>query len=366
MNILSLSNCPLSESQGSGYVILNTAKCLESQGHIVRLIGSEELSLFDFLGNTARIYRTISGMANWILKHDVKKYDLIVFYGAESFLALYIIKFFLRIKTPILLHSNGLEIWVDEQTVMHKLVKNKKWYHFNLSKYFRYCYKNVDALLTVSIEQYDYAIDILKINKEKVFYNTLALPDFYFENKPQIQKQKIITYCGGWLSRKGVGEMTKALEIILNAYPNYKFRLIGVGRDFDINKHFSHSIMPSIELIPFVHDKKVLMNFYKESEIFLFPSLIESFGLVIAEAMYCGCATITGPTGYAADLKNMEEAIVLQEITKDTVIEALKVLIEDDKLRDKISKKGKLKASLLTWEEYNLNLKTIIDKIVLV
>lgn len=363
MKVLVLSNCPLKEFQGSGYVILNTARCLESQGHQLRIIGPEVLSLFDFLGNTARVYRTIFGMMWWVLLHDLKKYDLIIFYGAECFMALYTIKNLFKLKTPILLHSNGLEVWVDDFVKKTNLKQNKKWYHFNLSKYFNYCYHNVDALLTVSKEQYTYAIDILKLSKEKVFYNNLALPNIYFELKNSIHKQKIITYCGSWLPRKGVLPMSKALEVILIRYPEYKFRLIGVGNQFDVKEHFSVSVLPSIELIPFVQDKLDLMDLYKESEIFLFPSQIESFGLVVAEAMYCNCATITGGTGFASNLKNNEEAIILDIINRETIIDALELLINDSELRDRISKKGHLKASLLTWHNYNSKLKKIINDI---
>ncbi|SEG18651.1 glycosyltransferase family 4 protein [Flavobacterium urumqiense] len=363
MKVLVLSNCPLAESQGSGYVIINTARCLESQGHEVRLVGPEELSLFDFLGNTARIYRTILGMTWWTLIHNLKKYDFIIFYGAECFISLHIIKNILRIKIPVLLHSNGLELWVDDFMKKNQLIENKKWYHFNLSKYFKYCYNNVDVLLTVSKEQYDYAIDILKINKDKVFYNNLALPDLYFESVNSIEKQKIITYCGGWLSRKGVIPMVKALEIILIKYPEYSFRLIGVGNQFDINEHFSSEVIASVELIPFVQNKVDLMNLYQESEIFLFPSQIESFGLVLAEAMYCGCAAITGDTGFAAELINREEAIVLDQVNKETITGALELLINDSHLRNKISNKGQIKVSELTWENFNLQLQSIINNV---
>jgi glycosyltransferase involved in cell wall biosynthesis len=302
-------------------------------------------------------------MTWWVIKNNIKKYDLIVFYGAECFMVLYFLKNILKVKTPILLHSNGLELWVADLSNKAELVQKEKWYHFNLSKYYNYSYKKVNALLTVSKEQYNYAIDVLKLNKDKVFYNNLALPNLYFESKKEIEKQNIITYCGGWLSRKGVFTMAKALETVLIRYPDYKFRLIGVGKQFDLKEHFSQAIIPSIELIPFVSDKEALMNLYKESKIFLFPSSIESFGLVVAEAMYCGCATITGPTGYAAELKNGEEAIVLEQITEETIIQALNSLLTDDNLRGIISKKGKLKASKLTWDNFNLKLETLIKNI---
>ncbi len=63
MQILTLSNCPLEESQGSGYVILNTTRCLVKQGHQVDLVSDEEILVFKFLKSRARIYRIMLGMA---------------------------------------------------------------------------------------------------------------------------------------------------------------------------------------------------------------------------------------------------------------------------------------------------------------
>jgi glycosyltransferase involved in cell wall biosynthesis len=226
-----------------------------------------------------------------------------------------------------------------------------------------YCYESIDYIITVSKSECDYLTRILRIKPEKIFYNNLALPDFYFSTKKFTEKKKIITFCGRWTLHKGNVLIENAISVILKKYPDYKFRLIGVGEEFEINKYFVKDVVTQIEVFPFVKDKEKLMDLYLESSVFLFPSLTESFGLVVAEAMYCGCATITGKTGYAAELMNNEEAIVLQELTSVNIIDALDLLINDSELRDKISKLGHSKSSILTWENYNSELKIIIKSI---
>jgi glycosyltransferase involved in cell wall biosynthesis len=361
-----LSNCPTVESQGSGYVIVNTAKCLGMEGDEVTLVSSDEISLFSFLRNTAVVYRMILGMAWWIIINKLKKYDLIIFYGAESFLSVFIIKNILRIKTPIILHSNGIELLVSHNLKSHDALfgNKKKWYHFDLSNFFMYCYKSVDSIITVSESESDFLIHALKVNPEKVFFINLALPNFYFNNNFIIEKRKIITYCGTWIIRKGIDAIKDAIPVILKKYPEYKFRIIGVGKDFKLDEHFDNEIINQIEVIPFVEDKKELMNLYKESSIFLFPSLSESFGLVIAEAMYCGCALISGGTGFAAELKSGNEALILKKPDSLNIIKALELLIDDEALRSSIAKNGKLKVDNLTWKNYDVKLKSIIDNVI--
>src|SRR4030081_2029164 len=62
MKILTLSNCPLDEAQGSGYVIVNYARHLRLRGHQVDLLGPDELAL-PRSGRRAIRYRLALGMA---------------------------------------------------------------------------------------------------------------------------------------------------------------------------------------------------------------------------------------------------------------------------------------------------------------
>lgn len=360
-----LSNCPIVESQGSGYVILNTAKCLKQLGYEVTLVAPESISLFSFLKSTGIIYRMMLGMAWWVVTHKIKKYDLIIFYGAECFLAVYIMKKIYRIKTPVVLHSNGLELIVSyNYQVNGLLVKHvKRWYHFNISSLFAYGYKIVDKIITVSKSERDLAIHELNINPNKVFYINLGLPDFYFNNKPVSKNKKIITFCGSWIARKGTDAMEKSIPIILEKYKQYTFRIIGAGSGFNVQEHFNGEIVNQIEVIPFVEDKKELMDLYMDSSIFLFPSLSESFGLVIAEAMYCGCALISGPTGFAAELQDGVEAVILPNPDSQSIITAIDRLINDEPFRANIAMNGQLKAATLTWTDFSVKLRHIFEEI---
>lgn len=365
MKILMLSNCTTVESQGSGYVIVNTGRCLEEQGHEVNLVSSDKISLFSFLGSTAVIYRMMAGMAWWIITNDIKKYDRIIFYGGESALAVFLLKKVLRRKIPVILHSNGLELLVTYNLTLNELMNEnkKKWYHFKNTFLFNYCYKTVDLIITVSKSERDLAINKLGINPNKIFYNNLALPNFYFNKIPLSRNKKLITFCGTWIERKGVDAIKKAMPTILKTHPEYKFRIIGVGNNFNVHQHFTEEIIDQIEVIPFVEDKMELMNLYTDSAVFLFPSISESFGLVVAEAMYCGCALISGPTGFAAELHNRKEAVILDKPHAENIILAIDMLINDEKLRARIAISGQEKVKNLTWLNYSKKLRDILNSL---
>jgi glycosyltransferase involved in cell wall biosynthesis len=219
-------------------------------------------------------------------------------------------------------------------------------------------------IITVSKFDRDYTVKNLEIVPEKVFYNAPCLPEIFFEYKEgvPINKNNVITFCGTWIERKGVKAIESVIPGILRKYPNYIFRIIGTGEYFNVQDHFPDDVLNKIEVYPLVTDKTKLIDLYRDSSIFLFPSLCESFGLVVAEAMYCGCAVITGPTGFSADLKDEREALVLQLPDKSSVREALEKLINDDQLRSRLAEAGRKKSETLKWSLYRFELSKILDK----
>src|ERR1700676_1970030 len=154
MNILILSNNEVVEWQGAGYVIVNTARSLKNLGHTVDIVPPSSFSFLSRLKEKGVNHRMIIGMALWVFKNRKKlfKYDLIIFYTAESSLALFILKKIFKMNTHTVLHSNGLEVHVDyilEKYANYLQIK-KKWYHFDKSWLFTYCYKNVENIFTPS------------------------------------------------------------------------------------------------------------------------------------------------------------------------------------------------------------------------
>ncbi len=86
--------------------------------------------------------------------------------------------------------------------------------------------------------------------------------------------------------------------------------------------------------IPYITDEKHLALYYSAADLFIYPSMAEVFGLVVAEAMAC-CTPVVAfnntampelinhmQTGYLAENKNVED-----------FIEGIKTFMENDNLR---------------------------------
>lgn len=93
-----------------------------------------------------------------------------------------------------------------------------------------------------------------------------------------------------------------------------------------------------------------LAKLYNNAHGFIFPSLRESFGLPIVEAMACGCPVITSFDTACAEISGDAALLVNPRSTGD-IVQAMSRLINEPDLRIQLSQKGLARASQFTWAE---------------
>jgi glycosyltransferase involved in cell wall biosynthesis len=93
-----------------------------------------------------------------------------------------------------------------------------------------------------------------------------------------------------------------------------------------------------------------LAKLYNEALVFIFPSLHETFGLPIVEAMACGCPVITSFDTACAEVAGDAAMLVNPRSTGD-IAQAMSRIINEPDLRSQLSQKGLTKASQFTWAE---------------
>lgn len=94
----------------------------------------------------------------------------------------------------------------------------------------------------------------------------------------------------------------------------------------------------------YVDSKEKMALLYSAGDILLFPTLAESFGLVAAESMSCGCPVVTFKVGGAAEIvKHLETGYVAEYRNAADLIKGLELLLNDRELREQMSDKGVLR-----------------------
>lgn len=153
---------------------------------------------------------------------------------------------------------------------------------------------------------------------------------------------------------KGCDDGFKAIEIVKTKYPQLKLNLFGSSK---INKKLP-------EWIRFYHqpDRETHNNIYNEAAIFVGPSHVEGFSLTPPEAMQCGCAVVcTDIGGYTVVCKDNDTALVSPPKNPEALAVNIIRLIEDQKLRIDIAKRGNESIKQYTWDRAYLKLKKMIE-----
>ncbi len=90
---------------------------------------------------------------------------------------------------------------------------------------------------------------------------------------------------------------------------------------------------------------------YASSDIFTFASAVETFGLVIAEAMASGLPVVTSRVGGVADLiQSGENGLIFEPNDGVALLNHTRRLVEDEALRRAMGGKARSAIQPQTWE----------------
>ncbi|MDR0286306.1 MAG: glycosyltransferase, partial [Clostridiales bacterium] len=168
-----------------------------------------------------------------------------------------------------------------------------------------------NQVICIARHSYDYIIDILKVEKNKVCIIPHGIKDGYYpisqkkrdqlRNRFWISKsQKIILFAGRLDEVKGIAYLIKSFEKLLITHPEAHLVLVGDGY---FNKWFP-LINNCWTKITFTGklNKRQLYNWYKIADIGVSCSIHEEFGLVAIEMMMHKLPLIVTNTGGLAEI----------------------------------------------------------------
>lgn len=92
-----------------------------------------------------------------------------------------------------------------------------------------------------------------------------------------------------------------------------------------------------------------LPGIYSQCEIFLYPSLRESFGIPMLEAMGCGAPVITSTTSSMPEVAG-DAAFLIDPFKPEEITAAIVSILSDQELRDDLIKRGFVQAAKFSWK----------------
>jgi glycosyltransferase involved in cell wall biosynthesis len=220
--------------------------------------------------------------------------------------------------------------------------------------------ENASKIIAVSRSTKNDLMEIFKVpeNKIKVIYEgaerneNIKIGDKkYLKNKFKISNDYIL-YLGTIEPRKNIESLIKAcqslngnLELVIAGARGWKYEKVFKLID-GYNKKAKKEEIEYLGYVSF-EDKIALM---KNALCFVFPTFYEGFGLPVLEAMSLGTPVISSNISSIPEIVG-ETGILVNPYKEEELIEALRKITGDKKLRERLSLAGKERAGEFSWEK---------------
>lgn len=185
---------------------------------------------------------------------------------------------------------------------------------------------------------------------------------------------QFILYVGDVTWNKNLPRLIKAVKKI-NKSQNGKISLVMVGKAlvdaaYDRSNAWNRDLVTIQELIredPYIItlgfvEQEDLVCMYSLATLMILPSLYEGFGLPILEAMRCGCPVITTKRGSLPEVGG-DAVLYTEPEDEQAIINAIQMLFYDEKLQQRLSKKGYEQAEQFTWKKTAEQTMAVYEKI---
>jgi len=227
----------------------------------------------------------------------------------------------------------------------------------------RFAVKRALRIMTLSEHSKHDLVNIFNVLKEKIAVVYLAANPMqqYFEG-PSIVEEVMERFAieGKFIFALGALDPRKNTLGILNSFALLRKmstlspQLVIAGLTQAAKKRFSRiidalGIQKQVVLLGFVSEQE-LAALYKGSEVFVYPSLYEGFGMPVLEAMACGAPVITTTAGSIPEVAG-EAALFVDPKNPEEISHAILRIITDAELRNRMIEQGLEQSKRFSWAD---------------
>lgn len=230
--------------------------------------------------------------------------------------------------------------------------------------------KKSKTVFTVSENTKKDILEYFKVNPDKIKVVPLAVgEEFVKKDRKDIEylyqkfniptDKKILMYVGNLKPHKNLEKLMEAFSLIEN---KENYRLLLVGKAFEayniLEEREKQLGIEKYVIRTGIVTKEQLIDLYNLTDLFVFPSLYEGFGLPILEALACGTKVICSNTSsipeVGGEVVEYFDPYNAEEI-KQKIDVALNKKFDGEKVDSWLKK--------FSWEKTAMNHKNVLDNI---
>lgn len=271
------------------------------------------------------------------LKMDIEKYDIVHAHGYHLLSSVYGCYLAKKRRKTFVLTGHDLLI-TDDLPLSARILK--KIYDLSLG---RYLLKNASKIIALTEDQIEqYTIRGGDESRITVIPNAIDLEKYVScENLAKDKSGKNLLFVGRLEKYKGIQDVVGMMPALLASEPDVRLTIVGGDSGFrreldDLSERLG--VRGNIVFTGEVSSDDLLEK-YREADIFVLPSRMEGFGIVLLEAMASGlpCVAYSIPS-----VKTLIEhgKTGLLAVNEEEFFESILCLLKNDCVRSKIRESG--------------------------
>jgi glycosyltransferase involved in cell wall biosynthesis len=204
-----------------------------------------------------------------------------------------------------------------------------------------------------------------KIPKSKidVVYNGINLKE-YQKVKEKKYKEPTVCSISRLTPKKRVNDLIRAIHLVKKDIPDIKLIIVGKGEESTKLKFLTRKLglEKNIEFTGFVKEYKDVMRILKKSHIFCLPSVLEGFGIVMAEAMASETPYVCSDIEVLREVTNNGKGgLIFKQKNPIDLAHNIKELLTNKKLYSQKIKEEKELIKRYDWEKITDKINKIYE-----
>jgi 1,2-diacylglycerol 3-alpha-glucosyltransferase len=230
-----------------------------------------------------------------------------------------------------------------------------------IKKYTKFFYNRVDVVIVPSSE-------IKRILEEcgvkrPIYVIPTGIDTKTFKPLKSKRNEKTILWVGRLGKEKSLDILLQAFKVLSEKYSGLKLMIVGDGPDRKRLEELAKKLGINTEFTGYVPNEK-LPEIYSSAYVFVSPSVTETQGLTVLEAMACACpVVVANALGFKDYVKHGYNGFFAKPFDAKDFAEKIAKLIENKKLREKLAKNARKTAEEFSTENQMKKVMSVYEKL---
>ena len=175
----------------------------------------------------------------------------------------------------------------------------------------------------------------------------------------KIDKMRFL-FVGSFSQRKGISYLLQAFKELENEGENISLTMAGRGiMDYELVKSYELKCLETHVNLPL----EKLVELMQESDVFVFPSICEGFGLVLIQAMATGMPLITTYNTSGPDfIEEGKDGFLIEAQDVEAIKNKVRYFLQNPDEVKRMGQNAILKSKDFTWERFSAEIIKSVDE----